>query len=247
MCRWSKPWILSSSQWLLTFRPWKTSWQRRREESSIWRYEPLTLRQMCFHQRCKSHQCMMMVFLLYSMIMRRAGPDTTRRRNSSSVPGTRWWASKQIHKSSNRNYIHTTQSLTPSSFSFLRPLHLSGNGTASESVWWAAGFLQPGHVLPRPAETTNQRKEGPDTTPPEMRHWGVTVTLKWKAKCTQGDPCELWVSFAFLCLHWDHCASVFVTLLLPPAGSYWYEKISFLRWAPEQKLSALLKSRSYRP
>lgn len=47
MCRWSKPWILSSSQWLLTFRPWKTSWQRRREESSIWRYEPLTLRDKC--------------------------------------------------------------------------------------------------------------------------------------------------------------------------------------------------------
>lgn len=61
--RWSKPWIQCNSRWLrlLTSRRWKTSWQRRRGKSSTW-----------------------------SMTMRRAGPDMTRRRNSSSRHGTTW-------------------------------------------------------------------------------------------------------------------------------------------------------------
>ena len=50
----------------------------------------------------------------------------------------------------------------------------SGNGAASEDVWRAARSVQPGHVLPRSAETVHQRQERPDATPPEMRHPGRT-------------------------------------------------------------------------
>lgn len=55
---------------------------------------------------------------------------------------------------------------------YLPPLSLSlsssGDGAASEGFGRASGPLQPGHVLPGPAETVHQRQERPDATPPQI-------------------------------------------------------------------------------
>lgn len=80
----------------------------------------------------------------------------------------------------------------------------SGDGFATDSVRRAAGSLQPGHVLPGPAETVHQRQERPDTSPSQ-----IETSRQEHADMKLGRD-EL-NSLCLRLIHW--------MLLLPPAGS----------------------------
>lgn len=100
---------------------------------------------------------------------------------------------------------------------------LSGHGVASESVRRPAGPLQPGHVLPRPAEAIHQCQERPDTTPPKIRPppFPNTEEIVEAGEHAERDDEVIYSRLVSLplCLHWIAVPQrICFMLLMPPGG-----------------------------
>lgn len=89
---------------------------------------------------------------------------------------------------------------------------LSGDGVASEGFWRAGRSLQPGHVLPGPAEAVHQRQERPDTAPPEIKPPASRTNMKGSTETMRRSTADFFIRtpctfFAFMPSLLDHCTS----------------------------------------
>lgn len=248
MCRWSKPWILSSSQWLLIVRPWKTSWWRRREESSIWRYEPLTLRDKCasistvnptnawwwcsfytawlWEEQGQAwpggethHQCLV-------QHGERACKYTKAQTGTTSTPPN----PSLLHLSLS-SALFTCQGMG---------LHQKVSGERLGSSNQAMSFLAQQRQL------TNARRG-------LTRHHPRWDTEAWQLPSNEKQSAHKVIHviseclLPFLCLHWDHCASVLSRCCCPLLALTDMRRFLFSVGLQSRSSLLWLKSRSYRP